>query len=143
MLIALNTGLRFRLALALAAFASFCFIAPPAVLAFGHGDKTAHCLANADAVNHGMPKAHDTQHHGDHVMAKDSPAQLHEEHAPPASDQPAGCCGLYCLSALTANGAELVAHVLDGSPQVASFEEALRKRAPERPDRPPNSLARA
>ena len=37
MLTALRTGLRFRLAVTLAAFAALCFVAPPAVLAFGPG----------------------------------------------------------------------------------------------------------
>ena len=53
MLTALRTGLRFRLAISLAAFASFCFVAPPAVLAFGHGAATADCMAHADMVDHG------------------------------------------------------------------------------------------
>ena len=39
MLTALTTGLRFRFAILLAAFASLCFVAPPAVLAFGHGEQ--------------------------------------------------------------------------------------------------------
>jgi hypothetical protein len=47
MLIALRIGLRFRLAVTLAAFAALCFVAPPAVLAFGHGANTINCLAHA------------------------------------------------------------------------------------------------
>lgn len=29
-------------------------LARPAVMAFGHGNNTVHCLANANAVDHGM-----------------------------------------------------------------------------------------
>ena len=56
MLTALTTGVRFRLAIALTTFAALCFVAPPAVLAFGHGENTAQCLSHADAVNHGTAK---------------------------------------------------------------------------------------
>ena len=50
----LRTGLGFRVAMMIAVLAAFCLVAPPAVMAFGHGSNTMHCLANADAVNHGM-----------------------------------------------------------------------------------------
>ena len=54
MLRALRTGLGFRVAMAIAVFAALCLVAPPAVMAFGHGDNTVHCLTHADAVDHGM-----------------------------------------------------------------------------------------
>ena len=57
MLRALRTGLGFRVAMAIAAFAALCLVAPPAVMAFGHGENTMHCLAHADAANHGMHAA--------------------------------------------------------------------------------------
>ena len=66
MLTALTTGLRFRFAITLAAFAALCFVAPPAVLAFGHGSNTANCLAHADQVDHGRIAAGETKHHGGH-----------------------------------------------------------------------------
>ena len=49
MLAALRKGRYFRAAFALAAFAAVCFVAPPAVLAFGHGGNALHCLSHADA----------------------------------------------------------------------------------------------
>ena len=55
MLTALTTGLRFRFAILLAAFASLCFVARPAALAFGHG--TADCMAHADMVDYGKVAA--------------------------------------------------------------------------------------
>jgi hypothetical protein len=129
MLIALRTGLRFRLAAAFAVFAAFCFVLPPAALAFGHGANTLHCLANADDVNHGGAGSHDADHHGNHS----APAG---DHSAPAGDHQMTCCGLFCLSALAAdlNVAELLE--LPGVPAPA---EAIRlfSRAPERLDRPP------
>src|ERR1700693_526945 len=80
MLTALRSGIRFRLAVVLAALASLCFVAPPAVLAFGHGENTVNCLAHADGVDHGAAMAHGMKHHGDH------PSGAH----PPGS----GWCGL-------------------------------------------------
>ena len=66
MLQKLRTGLGFRVAMMIAAFAALCFVAPPAVMAFGHGSNILHCLANADAVNHGMHGGGTQDHHGDH-----------------------------------------------------------------------------
>ena len=54
MLQKLRTGLGFRVAVVIAASAALCLVAPPAVMAFGHGNNTVHCLANANAVDHGM-----------------------------------------------------------------------------------------
>jgi hypothetical protein len=54
MLQKLRTGLGFRVAVVIAALAALCLVAPPAVMAFGHGNNTVHCLANANAVDHGM-----------------------------------------------------------------------------------------
>lgn len=125
MLIALRIGLRFRLAIALAAFAALCFVAPPAVLAFGHGGNTINCLAHADMVDHGRTATNDTKHHGDHSA--------------PAGDHQMTCCGLFCLSALAADGG-----VLDPvTARSAAFpvrETSVFSRVSERPDRPPISL---
>jgi hypothetical protein len=68
MLAALSIGRWFRMAMALATFAMLCFVAPPGLIAFGHGDHTVECLAHADMVDHGMAGAHDITHHGDHSL---------------------------------------------------------------------------
>ncbi len=88
MLAALRTGRYFRVAFALAAFAVVCFVAPPAVLAFGHGGNTLHCLSHADSVNHAMGVTAKAAGH-DHGTLPAVPVQHHP-----------GCCGLFCLSAL-------------------------------------------
>jgi hypothetical protein len=126
MLTALTTGLRFRLAIAFTAFAALCFVAPPAVLAFGHGPHAADCLAHADMVDHGHVAAHDTGH----------PVG----HSSPSGDHHMGCCGLFCLSALTVDNGEAVAPVLRHALPVPAREPSLFSRVPERPDRPPIPL---
>jgi hypothetical protein len=122
MLIALRTGLRFRLAAAFAVFAALCFVAPPAVLAFGHGANTIHCMANADMVNHGEPASHDADHHG--------------EHSSPAGDHQMTCCGLFCLSALAADLGVVEFIEVPGAPAPAETMNFFG-RVPERLDRPP------
>jgi hypothetical protein len=119
MLTALTTGLRFRVAITLAAFAALCFVAPPAVLAFGHGTHTTDCLAHADMVDHGMNRAHGGKHHGDHQMS---------------------CCGLFCLSALAADNGDVINHADAGSAPFPALATSLLSRVPERLDRPPISL---
>jgi hypothetical protein len=122
MLTAFTTGLRFRLAVSLAAFAALCFVAPPAVMAFGHGTNTAHCLTHADVVDHGSTEAQGMKHHGDHSA--------------PAGDHQISCCGLFCLSALTADGD--VIDRIDAHPALSpSIQATFVGRVPERADRPP------
>jgi hypothetical protein len=95
MLIGLGTGSRFRLGLAFAAFAALCFVAPPAVLAFGHDGNTLDCVAHADKVKHGKAGAasHATHAHADHAPSGHHPLQA--EHEGPAGDQQMTCCGLF------------------------------------------------
>jgi hypothetical protein len=126
MLRALRAGLGFRVAMAIAVFAALCLVAPPAVMAFGHGEKTVHCLARADAVDHGMHgrlQGLAQKHDGDH-------GTLPGTHAP-------GCCGLYCLSALPLASGPLVEGLLLPSAVSPPAETALFGREPGRLDRPP------
>ena len=140
MLTALTTGVRFRLAIALTTFAALCFVAPPAVLAFGHGETTAKCLSHADAVNHGMAKAHHMEHEGSHSPSVADGVTPVAEHSAPAGDHhQMSCCGLFCLSALAVDAGNAID--LGGThsffPTLAS---SLFSRSPERLDRPPISL---
>jgi hypothetical protein len=132
MLIALRTGLRFRLAAAFAIFAALSFVAPPAVLAFGHGANTIHCLANAGKANHGAASSHDADHHGTVSHDADHPG----DGPSPSSDHKMTCCGLFCLSALAT---EL--GILDSidEPSAPAPADTLHfyGRVPERLDRPP------
>ena len=122
-------GAGFRLALILAGIATLCFILPPAVLAFGHGEHTVECLAHADMVNHGMSKAGTLTHHGDHSI-------------PSSSHQPgSGCCGLFCMSALPAEFDQALPKITAGRALALPADPHPLSRAPEQPDRPPISLS--
>jgi hypothetical protein len=90
MLKTLRRGFGFRIAFLLAVFAALCLVAPPAVLAFGHGTNTPHCLSHADILNHGMGGS---AAHADH-------SPKHGDQAQHSSGKAPGCCGLFCLSAL-------------------------------------------
>jgi hypothetical protein len=127
MLTALTTGLRFRLAIMLAAFAALCFVAPPAVLAMGHGANTVECLAHADKVDHGRIAQGDTTHQSDHST--------------PAGDHKMTCCGLFCLSALAANDGAPIAPPAAYAAPFPARDASLISRVPERLDRPPISTS--
>ena len=123
MLQKLRTGLGFRLGVTIALFAGFCLVAPPAVIAFGHGGNTVQCLVQADVPDHGVIDHTAQKHHGNH-------GKLPGTHAP-------GCCGLYCLSALPpASSPEVEGPFVEPalSPPV---ETAVFGRVPARLDRPP------
>jgi hypothetical protein len=128
MLIRFNDGVRFRLALTLVTVAMLCFIAPPAVLAFGHGEHAIECLTHADMVDHDTSKASGMAHHGDHSL----PSGAHQ----PGS----GCCGLFCMSALPADIDQGLQQITAGPMLALPAEPHPLSRAPEQPDRPPISL---
>jgi hypothetical protein len=109
--------------MAIAMFAALCFVAPPAVMAFGHGNNTVHCLSHGDVMGHGMPIS---------VSHKDGGG-----HAKIPGDK--GCCGLFCVSAI----APASAPVLEVLPVTTVLAPPVTprpaNRAPERIDRPPIS----
>jgi hypothetical protein len=137
MLIGLATGLRFRLGLAFAASAALCFVAPPAVLAFGHGGNTLDCLAHADQVNHGKAGPSSHAAHDDSAPAAHHPPQA--DHEGPAADQQMTCCGLFCLSALSSDAAFLDPAATIAAPYPAQ-QPGPPARLTERLDRPPIAL---
>ncbi len=124
MLTALTTGMRFRLAMFVAAFAALCFLVPPAVLAFGHGANTVDCLSHADMVDHGATHTHGAKPDGDGSA--------------PAGHQP-NCCGLFCMSALAADTEAAVEPIDAGTASFSALESRPASQAPEKPDRPPIS----
>jgi hypothetical protein len=147
MLTALSTGLRFRLASMLAVFAALCFVLPPVTLALGHGENAAACLLHADTVDHGRVGPHDvaqidegrTVAHVAHKTALDE-YENEGDHALPACNHQMTCCGLLCLSAVVVSGNEALDQADLGVPRVATPTPHLLVRAPERPERPPNTL---
>jgi hypothetical protein len=126
MLQKLRSGLGFRAAIMIAGFAALCFVAPPAVMAFGHGSDIVQCLTHGDAVDHGM---HGGAGHKDHGDGAKVPA-----------NHGMNCCGLFFLSALPLAFGPLVEGRVIRPVLSASIEINLLGRAPDQPERPPISL---
>jgi hypothetical protein len=122
MLQALRAGLGFRVAMVVAAFAALCFVAPPAVMAFGHGSNTVHCLTQAD-TSHGIHGSATHKDHGDHAKL-------------PGDNNPT-CCELFCLSALAPAISPAVDGLLIQLPLSPPVEKSLFGRTPDLPIRPP------
>jgi hypothetical protein len=120
MLRALRSGILYRLAAVFAVLAAFCFALPPAVLAFGHGSSTAHCLSQADSVNHGMTGLVDKDH----------------KHQGAAGEHKSTCCGLFCLSALATSEQSLDPILVDSAPYPTREINSAAGQF-ERLDRPP------
>src|SRR5262249_17434376 len=121
-----RTGLSFRLAATLAAFAALCFIAPPGVVAFGHASNTLNCVAHVDMVDHGAAKGAGVNNHADHST--------------PTSTHQMTCCGLFCLSALPAQFGGVNDGIRTGLILLPAPEPHFLGQPPELPDRPPISL---
>lgn len=137
MLLTLLNGLRFKLAIALTAFAVLSFVLPPAVMAFGHGDNTAHCLSKAGSGDHAMPshamKTDGEAHHAGHAV----PAS--DDNSAPAPDHQMTCCGLFCVSAVMIDGVAVIENGLPAAHDPVGEPDPLTHIL-DRLDRPPISL---
>jgi hypothetical protein len=123
MLQTFRSGLGFRVAILLAAFAALCFVAPPAVLAFGHGSNTVQCLAHGDAVDH-----------DGHMGAADKD---HSGHAKLPGHHDQTCCGLFCLSALAPTSGPVVEGLRAPEELSPPVEASFFGQTPDLPHRPP------
>lgn len=125
MLRCFRNGLGLRIAMTLAVLAALCLVAPPAVMAFGHGEQTAHCLSHGDQMDHGGYMASGGMDHSQHGNA---PVK-HES----------GCCGLFCVSAIAPQAQAIV--VLSFAPvsHLIGATAAFNGRIPDQPNRPPIS----
>lgn len=121
-----RSGLGFRVAIVLAAFASLCFVAPPAVLAFGHGSNIVQCLTHGDARDHGM---HGGATHKDH-----------DGHAKLPGSHDSNCCGLFCVSALAPASGPVVEGLLTPPELSPPVETSFFGQTPDLPHRPPITL---
>jgi hypothetical protein len=123
--------------MAFTAFAVLSFVLPPAVMAFGHGENTAHCLSKAGSGDHAMPS---------HAMNKADGTAHHAGHAVPASDYSTSapehqmtCCGLFCVSAVTADGGAVIENGLPTAHDPVAEPDPLTNIL-DRLDRPPIAL---
>jgi hypothetical protein len=120
------SGFLFRVAILLAAFAALCFVAPPAVMAFGHGSNTVQCLAHGDTVDH-----------GGHMGAKNKD---HSGHAKLPGNHASACCGMFCLSALAPASGPVVEGLLTSPKLTPLVETSFFGQTPDLPHRPPITI---
>ena len=135
MLKSLRSGLGFRVAMTLTVLAAFCLVAPPAVMAFGHGEKTAHCLSQADRMDHGGPRPSAGKMPSGGHMA--SGGLDHANHGKVPAKHDSGCCGLFCVSAIAPQSPANVELSLAPTVLAPPIEKLSFGGVPEQPDRPP------
>jgi hypothetical protein len=142
MLIGLTKAMRVPAASVLALVYLLCVLAPAAAFAFGDGKRAAHCLTDD---NHGLTSVHVHEHDGKVHSHADGTVHVHEdgsshEHSQaPGKSSDAQCCGLICLSALPADGLEVVAPILPTMIVVCANQADLAGKPPDRLYRPPIS----
>jgi hypothetical protein len=124
----LRTGLAFRVALAASIWAAFGFVAPPAVMALGHGNNTLYCLSHGDVMDHGMAMEHGMQ--GASAKHND-----HDDHTKIPGDK--SCCSVFCLSAITPASAPSLDRLVVPPVLSPPAVQHLFSRVPKRLDRPP------
>jgi hypothetical protein len=133
MLATLRSGIRFRIAFAMAAFAVFAFVAPPIAVAFAPTEGAVYCLTHNDhAIGHEqVDHAADHEHH---------PGDLDQvKHSHQGDKHPSHCCGLFCVAALAPEVRQLANPPLEG-PQLSAFVvPGFHRRLPELHFRPPIS----
>jgi hypothetical protein len=107
---------------------ALCLTAPTAAIALSNGAAPAHCLTD-DHHGVGSAQTHENGSSHHHSGARDD-----------GHDQPAKCCGLFCLSAI-APDADLIAAQRAPLTHLASrISNSLSGRGSDRIDRPPRSL---
>jgi hypothetical protein len=134
----LTRSFRIRTAIALAAVYAFCVLAPAAALAFMDGPAAVHCLTD----QHGIAAPHandgDTHVHADGTS--------HRHHANDATHQdsngggkshPGNCCGLFCMTALSADPTLVLSAPVRFTFAAPALDERIAGRGPDRINRPP------
>jgi hypothetical protein len=137
MLSALIVGVRFRLSITLTVVAALSFALPPAVLAMGHGANTMACLSHADDVHHGMAE---TMHHNEALHAAHKAMAEHQGSGHSPGTHTMTCCGLFCVSAMLVSADETASPPAHNVPHSTLSTPRLLSRAPQLPERPPNTL---
>jgi len=140
----LRQRFRIRAALCVAALYAFCVLAPHAAVALG---SVAHCLtddpsaahvhkakADVTAHTHADGTAH---HHGGTPSADDDAVTADPQDHSKADDKRDNCCGLFCISAITAEPGPTLLAPLPFAADLPALADALTGREPGRLNRPP------
>lgn len=127
-----------------AAAYAVCALTPSAVLAFSGGPNSAHCFGTHEIVRqtahvHGIAAKTSAHDHATHA-ASGLVGKTDNSAPDGTNEQPTGCCGMFCVSAiappveLTAVHAPLSSNL---EPAVTSF---MSGQHPSLIDRPPRAL---
>jgi hypothetical protein len=138
-----RAGRRFA-AIVVAALYALCVVAPSTAIAFGPGGRTAHCFTEAQL---GLAHVHqatvglmDEGHAKVGIHADGTTHRHHGTHHQGTSENrndPAACCGLFGLTAMTANQQLDLAAPERKSSTLPIFLETLTGRGPDPINRPP------
>ena len=139
MLTRLTKVLRLRSAAFLAVVYLICVLAPSAAFAFGDQNLGAHCLTEADSGTHIHSKA-DTgsPSHTNAALPNDANQAGDQDRTDGKNQQ---CCGLFCVSSLSANVFPVEHPLLPSSPTTLLGAQGIEGNQPERLYRPPISLS--
>ena len=139
MLTGLTKALRLRSAAFLAVMYLICVLAPSAAFAFGDENLGAHCLTEADSGTHihSKPDAGGHSHAG--AGSSNDANQAADQDRDDGKDQQ--CCGLFCVSSLSANVFPVEHPLLPSSPTTLLGAQGIEGNQPERLYRPPISLS--
>jgi len=134
MLIRVTKAIRIRAALVLAILFGVCAISPSLALAFSDSSSATHCLTDG---HHGTAKSqkHD---HGAGEVASHSHSGEGQADADQSGDvAPGNCCGVFCLTALSASIDHSFAPQVNASTPYPALQDAVVGSGPGRINRPP------
>lgn len=144
----LHKAIRVRSALAVAALYAFCVLAPHAALALGNGAASAHCLTETSGLNHAhkMQAAIGHSHADGSKHVHHAPAQATQhthsdgtdhDHGKPGKTTDAGCCGIFCITALASDGTAVLPAPPPRAPERAALQPERTSHSPDRIYEPP------
>jgi hypothetical protein len=131
--------MRWRAAIGLAALYAFCVLLPSMALAATQ--VAAHCLTGSNGASHvhrtaeKAPSGHSHASDAQHDHGHDGAPHPHEKTDDKAAS--GNCCGLFCVSAITHDGAFAPAVVFAAAKDSPAPAGALIGREPDRITRPP------
>ncbi|MGB3274303.1 MAG: hypothetical protein WBA66_15590 [Xanthobacteraceae bacterium] len=127
--------IRIRAALVLAILFGVCTIAPSLALAVATSPAAAHCLTDD---HHGTAKAPAHHHDGAGAAVSHADSAQDQTSGDKSSDgAPASCCGVLCLTAMSASASPLFGPQINASALFPALENDVTGGGPDRINRPP------
>ncbi len=134
MLLRVTKAIRIRAALVLAILFGVCTISPSLALVFADGGATAHCLTDD---HHSTAKSQKT-HHAPGEAKPHNHSSLNQLDAEQNDDAaPGSCCGVFCLTALSAAHLPAFGPQLNTSSPYPALQDIVTGSHPGRINRPP------